>query len=836
MDKLEPYRAKRNFKLTPEPAGKAGKGTTKAATKDAGGVFVVHKHDARRLHYDLRLEHEGVLWSWAVTRGPSLNPAEKRLAVHVEDHPLEYRSFEGVIPSGYGAGTLIIWDEGRWTPEFDPAWGLRKGHLRFELAGEKLHGLWDLVRLKPKPGEQRDNWLLIKADDAFARPGADILEDEPRSVTSGRTVEEVAAGKPPKRKRAKKAAAKPKTSRKRKRGGAPLPGFIEPQLATLRPSPPEGEDWLHEIKFDGYRIQAHVSGGKVKLFTRKGLDWTPKFGNAIAKSLAALDCDDAIIDGEVVALSDKGVASFSALQDALSAGRTSSMLYYVFDLLHLNGADLRGTALAERKEKLLALIGGGNNSTPLHYSEHFTEPGRTMLAHVCKMGLEGVISKRADARYEAGRGSGWIKAKCTLRQEFVILGYVPSTATGRDLRSLVVGYNTKGKLQYGGRVGTGFSGTVAHALKKRLDRLITKKPPVDSEPARDKQVIWAKPEIVAEVEFRSWTTDGILRQASYQGLREDKPASEVVAETGGVPPAETKPVRASAPVAKRSRQMSVTLSSPDKLLWPEAGISKQGLLDYYEEAWPRIGRFIVNRPLSLVRAPDGIDGQRFFQKHASKGMHEAIIRTSDPEDGEELLSIRNFDGLAALVQFGVVEVHIWGSTLKSIEKPDQIVFDLDPDEGLGPQDVRAATLDLNQRLEALGLPSFVKTTGGKGFHVVVPLKPSAGWETVKTFAHDFARAMEQSDPGRYTSVLSKKARAGRIFIDYLRNGRGSTAVAPWSSRAKPNGTVAVPLTFEMVRDGVGPADFAIGSKALDEALAGPDPWADFFKAAKPLNL
>jgi len=834
MDKLEPYRAKRNFKLSPEPAGKAGRGTVKAAAKDAGGVFVVHKHDARRLHYDLRLEHDGVLWSWAVTRGPSLDPGEKRLAVHVEDHPFDYRTFEGVIPSGYGAGTVIIWDEGTWTPEFDPAWGLKKGHLRFELAGEKLHGLWDLVRLKPKPGEKRDNWLLIKADDASARPGSDILETEPRSVASGRTIEEVAAGKPPKRMPAKKAAAKPNASRKRKRAAAPLPDFIEPQLATLRPSPPEGEEWLHEIKFDGYRIQAHVSGGKVKLFTRKGLDWTPKFGDAIAQSLAALDCDDVIIDGEVVVLSDKGVASFSALQDALSSGRTGSMLYYVFDLLHLDGVDLRGAPLAERKKKLLALI--GSSSAPLHYSEHFTEPGRTMLAHVCKMGLEGVISKRADAPYEAGRGSGWVKAKCTLRQEFVVLGYVPSTATGRGLRSLVVGYHKDGKLHYGGRVGTGFSGTVAHDLKKRLDRIATKKPPVGGEPAKDKQVVWAKPQLVAEIEFRSWTTDGILRQASFQGLREDKPASEVVAETANVPPPAIKPVRVSPPTAQRSRAMSVTLSSPDKMLWPEAGISKQGLLDYYERAWPRIERFIVNRPLSLVRAPDGIDGQRFFQKHASKGMHEAIVRTADPDDGEELLSIRNFDGLAALVQFGVVEIHIWGSTLKAIEKPDQIVFDLDPDEGLGPKDVRAATLDVKQRLDALGLPSFVKTTGGKGFHVVVPLKPSAVWETVKTFAHDFARAMEQSDPGRYTSVLSKKKRVGRIFVDYLRNGRGSTAVAPWSSRAKPNGTVAVPVTFDMVRDGVGPGDFAIGSKALDEALAGADPWADFFKAAKPLKL
>ncbi|MCX7305063.1 MAG: DNA ligase D [Hyphomicrobiales bacterium] len=835
MDKLETYRAKRNFKRTPEPAGEARTG----AAAHTGGAFVIHKHDARRLHYDLRLEHDGVLWSWAVTRGPSLDPAEKRLAVHVEDHPIEYRTFEGIIPEGYGAGAAIVWDAGAWTPEFDPAWGLRKGHLRFALTGHKLHGIWDLVRLKPKPGEKRDNWLLIKADDAFARTGVDILETDPRSVRSGRTVEEVAAGKPPKRKPAKMATSgKPKAARRRKRGDDPMPGFVEPQLATLRPTPPEGEDWLHEIKFDGYRIQAHLVRGKVTLFTRKGLDWTRKFGDALAGSIAALDCHSAIIDGEVVVLSDKGIASFSALQDELSAGRTGAMLYYAFDLLYIDGTDLRGKPLAERKEKLLQLIGSGSDSTPLQYSEHFSEPGQTMLAHVCKMGLEGVVSKRAGEPYEAGRSAGWVKAKCTLRQEFVILGYVPSTATGRGLRSLVVGYNKDGKLQYGGRVGTGFSVTVAHDLKKRLDRLVTKKPPVGGEPAKDKQIVWAEPLLVAEVEFRSWTTDGILRQASFKALRDDKPAAEVVAETGGARSAgeATTAMRNGKPGAKRSRPMSVTLSSADKLLWPQAGVSKQGLLDYYEMAWPRIERFVVNRPLSLVRAPDGIDGQRFFQKHASKGMHEAIIRTPDPEDGEELLSIRDFDGLAALVQFGVVEVHVWGSTLKSIERPDQIVFDLDPDEGLGPQDVRAATLDVKERLDALGLPSFVKTTGGKGFHVVVPLKPSAGWEAVKTFAHDFARAMEQSDPGRYTSVLSKKARKGRIFVDYLRNGRGSTAVAPWSSRAKPGATVAVPVTFEMVSNGVGPGDFSIGSKALENALKNPDPWADFFKAAKPLKL
>ena len=839
MDSLETYRAKRNFKRTSEPPGRRAR-----TAKDTRGVFVIHKHDATRLHYDLRLEHAGVLWSWAVTRGPSLDPHEKRLAVHVEDHPLDYRSFEGNIPEGqYGAGSVIVWDEGHWTPEGDPAAGMKKGHIRFELDGHKLHGAWHLVRLKPRPGEKRDNWLLIKSDDGFAQPGEDILEEAPRSVKSGRTNDEVAAGKdaaagPPK---AGKKAARARPS-KASKSAAAMPGFIEPQLATLRSNPPSGEEWLHEVKFDGYRIQAHVSRGKVTLFTRKGLDWTAKFGRAVPEALAALDCEDAVIDGEIAVLSDSGVASFSALQAALSAGRTERMLYYAFDLLHLDGEDLRSEPLVERKAKLHALVGAAEGTSPVLYSEHFVAPGQAMLTHACRMGLEGVVSKRADALYQSGRSLSWIKSKCTLRQEFVILGYVPSTAAGRGLRSLVVGYNEKGKLHYGGRVGTGFSGTITNDLKKRLDRIATKKPPIDGPEAKDKKVVWAKPELVAEVEFRSWTGDGILRQASFQGLREDKPAKEVVAETGvlakdaGTKAEQAGKPRAAKPARRKAGTMSVTLTSPDKLLWPEAGVSKEALLGHYEKVWPRMERFVVDRPLSLVRAPDGIDGQRFFQKHASKGMHEAIIRTSDPEDGEELLTIRDFDGLAALVQFGVVEVHVWGSKLDAIEQPDQIIFDLDPDEGLDVEDVRAATLDVKERLDALGLPTFVKTSGGKGFHVVVPLKPKADWDTVKTFSHDFARAMEQTAPDRYTSVLSKKARKGRIFVDYLRNGRGATAVAPWSSRGKATATVAVPVTFEMVREGIGPADFTIGSKALEDALKRPDPWADFFKAAIPLKL
>ena len=837
MDTLEKYRAKRDFKRTSEPSGTA----KRSAGKTAGGIFVVHKHAATRLHYDLRLEHDGVLWSWAVTRGPSLDPSEKRLAVHVEDHPYDYHSFEGVIPEGsYGAGPVIVWDEGVWVPEGDPVAGMKKGHITFELKGRKLNGRWHLVRLKRRGNEKRDNWLLIKADDAFARPGEDILAEAPESVKSGRTIEDIAAGKPPS-KPARRSDSTTKAARPKKSAGK-MPGFIAPELATLKPIPPSGEEWLHEVKFDGYRIQAHVDGGKVKLFTRSGLDWTGRFGDAMVQHLAGLDCEQAIIDGEVVVLSENGVASFAALQAALSENRTDKMFFYVFDLLYIDGVDIRDEPLVERKERLRALLGETADDAPLRYSEHFAEPGKTMLAHACRMGLEGVVSKLADAPYRSGRTLAWIKSKCTLRQEFVIIGYVPSTAAGRGLRSLLVAYHEDGKLHYAGRVGTGFSTKIANDLKKKLDAIRAKTPPIDGPAAKDRKVVWVRPELVAEVEFRTWTDDGILRHASFQGLREDKPAEEVVAET--VEPAKDvgaagKAERAVRPPAKatssKAGRTSVTLSNADKLLWPEAGVSKQDLLDHYEAVWPRMERFVVNRPLSLVRAPDGVGGQRFFQKHASKGMHAKIHRLSDPQDGEELLYIDDFDGLAALVQIGVVEVHIWGSTIDKIETPDQIVFDLDPDEGLDVENVRAATLDVKAKLDDLNLPSFAKTSGGKGFHVLVPLKPKADWQAVKTFAHDFAHAMEQADPGRYTATLAKKARKGRIFIDYLRNGRGSTTVAPWSSRAKPAATVSVPVTFEMIRKGLGPADFSVGGKPLQGMLGKADPWIDFFQAAKPLN-
>jgi bifunctional non-homologous end joining protein LigD len=848
-DSLVKYRAKRDFSKTKEPAGKVPR---RKAAKDGGGIFVIHKHAATRLHYDLRLEHDGVLWSWAVTRGPSLDPHEKRLAVHVEDHPIDYAPFEGTIPKGeYGGGSVIVWDEGTWTPEHDPAAGMKKGHIDFELHGEKLTGKWHLVRLKPRPGEKKDNWLLIKSDDAAARPGEDILKERPESVKSGLTVEDVGEGKAAKGEKPKVWHSNKPATAKAKREMAAKLDFVEPALATLERDAPPGKEWLHEVKFDGYRMQAQIAGTEIRLLTRTGLDWTERFGAEIPEALAALKCSDAILDGEIVVLADNGVSSFSLLQADLSAKRTNRMIYYVFDLLRLDGEDLRGEPLVERKQRLSELLDTLPDDAAVRFSDHFVEPGRVMLKHACRMGLEGVVSKRADAPYRSGRTGAWIKSKCTQRQEFVIGGYLPSDKTGRGLRSLLVGYHEGGKLHYAGRVGTGFSTKAGDDLRKKLDGLKAKKSPFAGKVPGGKGLVWVEPDLVAEVEFRSWTADRIIRHASFQGLREDKPADEVVqeqpADTKGKAtrsratesgPADGGSSAKSAAKGKGTSQVktSIKLTHPEKLLWPDEKVSKQDLLEHYDRVWPRMERFVVNRPLALVRAPDGVGGQRFFQKHASAGMSDTIFKSKDPEDNEEILYVKDFDGVAALVQMGVVEIHIWGCTVDRIDTPDQVVFDLDPDEGVSVDDVRRAALDIRDKLEDLSLPTFVKTSGGKGYHVIVPLKPSVKWDKVKDFAHDFARAMEQAEPDRFTATLSKKARTGKIFIDYLRNGRGSTTVAPYSSRAKKGATVSMPVTWKEVEAGVAPNAFPIGDGTTLKRLAGDDPWKDFFEKAKALKL
>jgi bifunctional non-homologous end joining protein LigD len=706
---------------------------------------------------------------------------------------------------------------------------MKKGHLSFALAGKKLKGSWHLVRLKAREKEKRDNWLLIKADDAFAKADGDILETAPKSVKSGLTIKDISEGKKPK--------AAPKTvASPAKRKTSAMPEFIAPALATLKAAPPPGKDWLHEVKFDGYRIQAQVSQGKVKLLTRSGLDWTTRFGKAVPREFLALNCKQAVFDGELVVLADKGVASFSLLQADLSANRSDRMVFYAFDLLHLNNEPLLGQPLMERKSLLEELLKEQPSDAALRYSEDFAESGEVMLAHACRMGLEGVISKRIDAPYRSGRTLDWIKSKCTLRQEFIVIGYLASAATGRGLRSLLVAYHENGKLRYAGRVGTGFSTKSGDEVKGKLDKLKVKSPAIEGMNRVEKNAVWVRPELLAEVEFRAWTDGGILRQASFQGLREDKPADGIVKEVPSAQLPGSKSVKQKKPdTPLPTARTSVQLSNADKLLWPKAKISKQDLLDYYASVWPRMEQFIINRPLSLLRAPDGIGGQRFFQKHASPGMHEAISTMRDPEDSQEHLYIRDFNGLAALVQLGVVEIHIWGATIDAIETPDQIVFDLDPDEGLTSDVVRAATLEVKERLVELGLSALVKTSGGKGFHVVVPLKPKARWEEVKTFAHDFAKAMAQSGPERYTATLAKKARKGRIFIDYLRNGRGSTTVAPLSLRANEEAAISMPIEWSMLEEGISPKAFVINSTATRQILRQADPWRDFFKTGKPLR-
>lgn len=833
MATLDLYRSKRDFSRTKEPRGRVARKKAKAA----GGVFVIHKHAARRLHYDLRLEHDGVFWSWAVTRGPSLDPDEKRLAVHVEDHPLDYGCFEGTIPKGeYGAGSVIVWDEGQWHPEGDPVLGIEKGHLAFELKGHKLAGRWHLVRLKPRRGEKRDNWLLIKVDDEAARDDEDILETAPNSVVSGLSVEEIGRTEEPARVWAKtKHPAKPRAakapSRKTARRGTGLPDFVPPTLATLQSKPPSGEAWLHEVKFDGYRVQARVKAGKVKLLTRTGLDWTARFGEAIPKALAGLPCETALIDGEIVALSESGISSFSALQQALSDEEPGDLVFFSFDLLYLDGEDLRADPLLARKERLEALLQGAERGGALRYSEHFVEPGQTMLSHACRMGLEGVISKRADAPYRSGRGRDWIKSKCTQRQEFVIAGYVPSKGSGRELGSLVVGYREGRSLKPAGRVGTGFTSKSAAALKKALDALKTDASAFKGDAGRERGIVWVEPELVAEIEFGAWTASKTLRHASYLGLREDKPAEEVVMEKAQLA-SKAKPAQRKKPASHSTARSSIELSNPDKPLWPDIGLTKRDLLNYYAAVWPRMQPFVVDRPLSLLRAPNGIEGHSFFQKHASPGMHSAIATTKDPQDGEELLYLRDFDGLAALVQLGTVEFHVWGATIDAIETPDQVIFDLDPDEGVPLERVRDAALTVRDRLAELGFESYLKTSGGKGFHVVMPLRPKADWTRVKDFARDFATAMEQTEPKLYTATLSKKARKGRIFIDYLRNGRGATAIAPFSTRARPGAAVSMPVAWDQLGEGLKPdhyrAEDVVKNGAPDHA------WTGFFKPARGL--
>ncbi len=869
---LEIYRKKRQFGVTPEPRGRAGRRGRGGGNSNS---YVIQKHAARRLHYDLRLELDGVMKSWAVTRGPSLDPGEKRLAVHVEDHPIEYNSFEGTIPAGeYGGGTVMIWDRGRWHPEGDPHKGFAKGHLVFDLDGEKLRGRWHLVRMQRRSDDRHDNWLLIKGKDAEARSGrgADILAAQPLSAASGRTMEEIAGGKGRKRvwhsnqsadgggaarpqsqrafreelraqapappnakattpaaharaassKRAKPAAsvvaakksdAAPRA--KKRAADARLPDFVPPALATLHTTAPRGRDWLHEIKFDGYRIEARLDRSEVQLLTRKRQDWTHRFA-PIAAAVAKLPARTALLDGEVVVEDDKGISSFSLLQIALKEGRSDRFVYWVFDIFHRDGVDLTGRPLLERKAVLRELLRGA--SGPVRYTEHFDEDGPRLFKHACEMGLEGVISKRRDAPYTSGRTENLIKSKCHDEQEFVVVGFTPSTAMPSAIGALTVGYHANGELRYAGRVGTGYTHVTARDLWRRLQKLRTERPPlIVPATERRKDVIWVKPQLVVEAEFRGITHDGLLRQASYKGMREDKPAGEVVRErpaasapAGTAAAARQASVKSDPPAVKASsgraeRQTKyksdeladMTLTHPDRVYWADVGVTKQDLAAYYASVWDWMAPHVIDRPLALVRCPDGTKGQCFFQKHIAANVRDSPLRHLVEGKEHDVIAVDNLGDLIALVQSGALEIHVRGSRLGALEMCDRIVFDLDPGEDVAWNDIVAAARETRERLEAEKLESFVKVSGGKGLHVVLPVEP-ADWDAAKDFAQKIALRMAADSPQRYVGKMTKALRQGKIFIDYFRNSREATSVAAYSTRARPGAPVSVPLSWQQL--------------------------------------
>lgn len=862
---LTEYRRKRHFDRTAEPAGKP------RARKKTGWRFVIQKHAASHLHYDFRLEHAGVLKSWAVPHGPSLDPTQRRLAVEVEDHPIEYGNFEGIIPEGeYGGGTVLLWDSGTWSSEQDVDLALATGKLRFQLDGEKLSGGWTLVRMRAKPGEKRHNWLLIKERDAQAQPLAefDVLEERPQSVSSGRTIGEIAAD--PKRswtsnrsQRSQPAATRQargrrQASARRPAGGklAALPNRVEPQLATLVAAPPAGDNWLHEIKLDGYRIISFVDHGEARLVTRNHNDWTRRFPE-IAESLAALEVRQAILDGEVVALLDNGASDFQALQTALSEHRTSPLVYFVFDLLYLDGVDLRSLPLEERKEQLTRLLARHPQSR-IRYSGHVVGRGKDVVARSCRLGLEGIVSKRREGAYSSGRSDAWLKTKCSQRQEFVIGGFTDSESTRRGLGALLVGYfNKAGGLVYAGKVGTGFSLKTEQDLKERLKaREQSEKSFVNAvKDERRASTHWVRPELLAEVQYSNWTEAGHLRHPSFQGLREDKPATEVVLErstpkraakskrsraaTGKKTP--RKPPRAEPVKSLSTDQLKeldgLKLTHPERVVYPDLGLTKLDLVSYYAEVSEWMLPHVANRPLSLVRCPTGQTGHCFYQKHASAGTPAALQRVviQEKDKAEEYLVIHSLAGLLSLIQMGVLEIHPWGSTLDDIEKPDRLIFDLDPDPAVAWPDVITAARELKDRLGDLGLKSFPKTSGGKGLHLVVPIQRRTAWPQAKQFCRAIAMQMAKDSPRRFTANMSKAQRHGKIYIDYLRNDRGATAIAPYSTRSRPGAPVATPLGWREVTPRTRSDQFGVQNVPDRLTSLKADPWEELPRVKQSLT-
>ncbi|MET0240474.1 MAG: DNA ligase D [Sphingobium sp.] len=822
-DALATYNAKRDFARTKEPKG--------VIAREQGNSFVVQKHEATRLHWDFRLEIDGVLKSWAVTKGPSLDPADKRLAVRTEDHPLSYGDFEGTIPKGeYGGGTVMLWDRGTWEPiPGKSADDLKDGHLHFILHGERMKGEWLLVRMKGRPGEKRENWLLRKVEDKHASSDEALVDRALTSVLTNRAMAEIAADKAGTQSlagtkgkaftekmqtaRDHNAALKP---RAKKKAAATLPDFSPPQLATLVDAVPTGNDWLHEIKFDGYRALIAVAGDKVRVHTRNGLDWTEKFG-PLVRAIAALDLPPALIDGEIIAYGPDGNPSFSALQDVLKRGHGSQredtpFAFFAFDLLSLDGMDLKPLTNIERKERLEALL--HEAEPPVHVADHVIGAGETLYRSLCEAGQEGIISKRADAPYRGTRTKSWVKVKCTRRQEFVIIGWAKSTARGRPFRSLLLAQHEGKALVYKGKVGTGFNDQTMQQLADAMTPLGVEKAPVEVPREEARGASWIEPKLVAEVAFAEFTAEGRVRHGSFIGLRADKKAKEVKPEKAAPAPAPTSAIK---------------ISSRERVIFPESGQTKGELADYYAAIAPLMLPFAANRPISLVRCPQGRAKKCFFQKHDSGSFGDTVRQVPIREKGggaEDYIYVEDADGLLACVQMGTIEFHGWESRADAVEKPDRMIFDLDPDEGLDFGEVKSAAQDIRDRLADIGLTSFAMLSGGKGVHVVVPLTPDHSWDTHKDFASRFAQALSTAEPDRFVATMSKAKRKGRIFIDWLRNQRGSTAILPYSARARANAPVAIPINWNEL-DGMKDAHpFGIGDaekllkRANDKALKG----------------
>ena len=848
---LGTYQGMRDFALTPEPAG---------AATDASGdqlTFVVQKHAARRLHYDFRLELDGTLKSWAVPKGPSLDPQDKRMAVQVEDHPLSYAGFEGTIPPGqYGAGTVIVWDNGSWSPVGDAHQGLREGKLKFELHGSKLQGHWTLVRMRQRDDDAKPAWLLIKEHDAFERPAADysIVDALPDSVLGKGKPKQTLKATPSPRSAAKKAPAPRAADAPR----AALPELLSPQLATLARDIPSGDGWLYEIKFDGYRLLTRIQHGRARCFTRNGHDWSDKLPHLV-KACEALDIGDAWLDGEIVVHGSDGTPSFQALQNAFDSRSTSPIAYFLFDMPYGDGRDMRQLPLTERRARLQAAL-AGHDKGPLHFSQHFDADPRQLLESARRSGLEGLIGKRADSVYVTSRSPAWIKLKTQQRQEFVIGGYTDPKGARTGIGALLLGlHDDTGALRYAGNVGTGFDEKTLAELAALLAPLQVAKSPFADAPAKVgtvQKVVphWVKPELVAEVSYAQITADHRVRHAVFHGLRSDKPASEITPEVAvdadDAAPSVAKPARHAAAATKRAKLTAATsaqassapaspaikITHPERVIDAASGITKGELVAYYRRVAPLLLPHLQDRPVALLRAPAGIAGATFFQKHADNKQlpHVVLLDPALDPDHNALLAINSVEGLVSAAQMNLVELHTWNATARRIAKPDRLVFDLDPGEGVDWPQVQEGTQLLHSFLNDLGLSSFVKTSGGKGLHVVAPLKPQLGWDAVKAFSQAVVQHVSDVLPTRFVAKSGPRNRVGRIFIDYLRNGFGATTACAWSARARPGLGVSVPIAWDELPGLDGSAQWTVAH--VDDRMAvGNLPWQGYEAARQTLT-